>query len=257
MYRNLLDAMDCEYIALQSDGWEEHVKLYLEHVELGQKKGYSPVFFERNMTLSDHYFSRWNIPVSDDAYETLRKMIISKANAHNYDYWYERILNDYMLDVYDKNDEDDLASGMRILELEGDSYYNDLFEKADPDTWLLDDEYVREPLADIDRDSVLALIPTEKPYELLAWIPIGGFNWCPLPEYQMAFAKHLFECYGARLMEISDVSMDYYVPNALTNIQDVINVSRDLITFDDDWYEDMSVAPENIYGKRRWHLWWD
>lgn len=257
MDRNLLDLMGCDYIELQRASWEEHVKLYLKHVEQGQKKGYSPVFLEKDMKLSDYYFSRWNIPASDDAYETLKNMIISKANVYDYEYWYDRILNDYLLDGYDKSDEEDLAMGMRLLEPESDMFYNELASKADPDTWLLDREYVKEPFVDVDTDSVLALIPTEKPYELLAWIPIGGFNWCPLPEYQMAFAKHLFECYGARLMEITGVSMDYYVPNPLTKIEDVINVSRDLITFDDDWYEDTSVAPGYVYGKKRWHLWWD
>lgn len=257
MDRNLLDIMACDFIELQRASWEEHVKLYLEHVELGQKKGYSPVFLDKGMKLSDYYFSRWNITASDDAYETLRNMIICKANAHDYEYWYDHILNDYMLDVYNKSDEEDLAMGMRLLEPESDMFYSELAAKADPDTWLLDREYVREPLANVDTDSVLVLIPTERPYELLAWIPIGGFNWCPLPEYQVAFAKHLFERYSARLMEISSVSMDYYVPHALTNIEDVINVSKDLITFDDDWYEDMSVAPGYVYGKKRWHLWWD
>jgi hypothetical protein len=44
---------------------------------------------------------------------------------------------------------------------------------------------------------ILAKIPTTKPWELAAWIPMGGFNDCPTPSEQVAVFKRWYDVYGA------------------------------------------------------------
>ena len=49
----------------------------------------------------------------------------------------------------------------------------------------------------LDEKIILAKIPTDKPWEATAWVPMGGFNKCPLPEEQVAIFKYWYEQYGA------------------------------------------------------------
>ncbi|MCI8810535.1 MAG: DUF4253 domain-containing protein [Oscillibacter sp.] len=44
---------------------------------------------------------------------------------------------------------------------------------------------------------LLAEIPAKHPWEVFAWLPIGGWNECPAPEDMIAAAKYWFEEYGA------------------------------------------------------------
>ncbi|WP_082307002.1 DUF4253 domain-containing protein [Bacillus sp. FJAT-27245] len=49
----------------------------------------------------------------------------------------------------------------------------------------------------INKKIIIAKIPTAKPWEVAAWVPMGGFNECPMPEEQVALFKYWYEQYGA------------------------------------------------------------
>ena len=46
-------------------------------------------------------------------------------------------------------------------------------------------------------ECVLALIPTNVPWEVFAWLPFGGWNECPAPEEMLWLAKYWYERYNA------------------------------------------------------------
>ena len=101
------------------------------------------------------------------------------------------------------------------------------------------------------------LLPVENPWEVLAWIPMGGFNWCPDEIHQVALAKALYEMCGARIMYVSFTTLEYYVPAPLVKREDVEAVSKILIVADNDYYQDYEVAVDKIIGSHVWQLWWD
>ena len=109
----------------------------------------------------------------------------------------------------------------------------------------------------VGNDDVLALIPTSYSYETLAWIPIGGFNWCPPPEYQVAFAKHFCETYRADIMSIWNCQVELYLKNPLIRKQEVIKAAQELIVMDNDRYETMEICPRQVYGEQWLCMWWD
>ena len=45
----------------------------------------------------------------------------------------------------------------------------------------------------INKKIIIAKIPTDKPWEVAAWVPMGGFNDCPMPEEQVAVFKYWYE----------------------------------------------------------------
>jgi len=44
---------------------------------------------------------------------------------------------------------------------------------------------------------IIAKIPAKNPWELAVWMPMGGFNDCPMPEEQAAVFRYWYERYGA------------------------------------------------------------
>ena len=46
-------------------------------------------------------------------------------------------------------------------------------------------------------EEIIAKIPTENPWELAAWLPMGGYNACPMPAEQVAVFRYWHEKYRA------------------------------------------------------------
>ena len=59
---------------------------------------------------------------------------------------------------------------------------------------------------------LLAEIPTKNPWEVFAWLPMGGWNACPGPLEMMAVAKVWAERYGAWPAAVSHDTLDFALP---------------------------------------------
>ena len=131
------------------------------------------------------------------------------------------ILN--QLGIEDEKEEIDLAKvRMRRLELmqttENGKDWLDLqlrelqhdFEAESPDFYRIDvmGEYVTNGIGNTSFNGIindetgrtlpllLAEVPVKQPWQLLAWLPFGGWNACPEAEHLVSVAKHWFERYG-------------------------------------------------------------
>ncbi len=279
------------YIELKSTDENDMLDLYLKHVSLGRSNGYFPVFFERNNSLSTTYACSYGLmnslsylfykserryscpalpgtsanvceygtcsaasPVEyspDDVrkhYAQIRESILERANSHDYHYWKKKIF-----EIYFSNGDtstENIKESLDFLKLPPDSFYEGLSKDA------CCNEAPRRYITDWE-DFSLALVPVEHPYEVFAWFPIGGFNWNPMPEYHLAFSKHLHESYGALPMTIHREYVEYYVPKPLYDIKSIKKASQDMLIMDFDNYEDIEVAAKMIYGKHIWPMWYD
>ena len=70
-------------------------------------------------------------------------------------------------------------------------------------------------------------------------------------------AKGLYEQFGARIIRISSVLLDYYIPEPLTEKEDVERAAKILVAADSDVYQEIEVAVDLIRGSHVWSLWWD
>jgi len=52
-------------------------------------------------------------------------------------------------------------------------------------------------LIGLSQEVIIAKVPAENPWELAAWIPMGGYNACPAPEEQVAVFRYWYKNYGA------------------------------------------------------------
>ena len=255
--------MGCEYTSLAPflDDSKRLTSLYIEHHQKGKQLGYTPVLMRQDMELEDYYWNYFHVPMSAVNYPALVKTILQQALSKPYDAWRHDIYEKYLLDLQEGEDEEYERNLVEELtKIPSDEQYeaqvkskpvkNLMIQKSG--YWALSDDGCR-----LDEYDVLALIPASHSYETLAWLPIGGFNWCPTPEYQVAFAKYFFETYGADVMSVRPDQVEFYLNNSLLNQREVIEAARELTIMDNDKYQDMEINPGMVYGKQWLYMWWD
>jgi hypothetical protein len=93
---------------------------------------------------------------------------------------------------------------------------------------------------------ILAEIPTKNPWELAAWLPMGGFNECPAPEIQVAVMKLWHEKYGAKPALVTSWAWELTVPKPLSDTNEALHLARQHYAF----------CPDRVdnYGRGEYHL---
>lgn len=256
----LLDMMDCEYIPAVYSGDKEkdnkaNTDLYLRLVKEGKKKGFCPVLVDR-MIKHYVYEPKYGFADSKEDYPKITKRLKDLAEGNCFSVWMGRLIYNYYLEgnAY----EDDVENDLEMLTSPPDRGYADIF-KSDIEikefAFGKDEGYKLYNFT--YKDHVFVLVSVTEPWEVLAWIPMGGFNGCPDELHQIALAKGLYDQFGARIMYISASSLEYYLPEPLTNQEDFEKAAKILIAADNDVYEDYEVAAQRILGSHNWFMWWD
>jgi len=236
----LLDLMKCEYVDLGPylDDDEKLKRLYLHHCSDGKRFGYTPVFMDRNMEINHYDWERFGVPEMAENYHSLVKMILKKAESRSYKEWDKEIYEKFFLDLGEGDDESyEKELCAELSRMPTDEEYEVMVK--DQTTVDLRFAYytwpeVVEDACHIHKEDVLALIPTLASYEALAWLPLGGFNVCPTAEYQVAFARHMHECFGAVILKVDYDRIAMYLPEPITDKEKVIAAARDLTIMDND-----------------------
>lgn len=258
--KNLLDIMGCKYVPaiftgnVQKDN-VANTELYLKLLKEGDEKGVCPVLVEKDIK---HYIYAPKYGFSDkpEDYPKVTQRLIKMVEDNCFSVWMGRLIYNFYLDCTEY--EDDVQRDLEMLNPPTEKTYLEKFEtKTQANQFLIGEDNSYKSYDFTYEDQVFVLLPIEKPWEALAWIPMGGFNWCPDELHQVALAKELYEQFGARIMYISFTSLEYYVPDPLVRKEDIEKAAKILIAADNDVYEDFEVAVDRIAGKHIWHMWWD
>ena len=105
----------------------------------------------------------------------------------------------------------------------------------------------------------LVEVPVEHPWQVFAYIPMGGWDDCPKPEEQMAIAKYWQEQYDAKVIHISGNLVEYKLPHPVKS--DNLQLAEEQYSYCPDFieenYETLKTL-ENILSKASlWYFWWD
>ncbi|CZR97166.1 MULTISPECIES: DUF4253 domain-containing protein [Clostridioides] len=107
----------------------------------------------------------------------------------------------------------------------------------------------------------IAKVPTIKPYEVFAYIPIGGFNDCPSDEEHIAVAKYWYEKYGAFPIAIGSDTVQYSAKNPIEDNKKFDDLCIELVLYCEDiivqGYETLKVLKEVLQRSTIWLFWWD
>lgn len=110
---------------------------------------------------------------------------------------------------------------------------------------------------------ILAKIPTANPWEVFAWLPMGGWNECPAAEQMMAAAKHWYEGYGAVPAALSRDVLEFTVPSPVAEEEKARVLALEQYGFCIDRVEQceesctIGALTGSLMCSKVWYFWWD
>lgn len=239
-----IELTEIEYAGLNCVVVEEKnsnkiMKIYQQMQEEGAKEGYYPLIILRDEQTTG------GRSVLDEWLE---------MQAENYDSLDEYVQE--LLDKYPEIDAEDYFDRMSESYLEWENIIGDS-DIAD----LSEVEQQNELYISYTEDIYIAKVPTDKPYEVLAYIPMGGYNECPLTEEHIAIAKKWYEEYGAVPCAVSYDTVQYYLDTSVTGNEALEELKKEQFMYCQDIVTQGSGSLENlklsIKGSKFWFFWWD
>ncbi|MGG7176334.1 DUF4253 domain-containing protein [Clostridium paraputrificum] len=107
----------------------------------------------------------------------------------------------------------------------------------------------------------LAKIPTDKAYEVLAYVPMGGYNDCPDNIVHVAIAKHWFEKYGAYPICVGSDTIQFKLEDPIVDEKEleVIAMEQYLYCGDIVWQgvESVKNLQSSLGNSKVWYFWWE
>ena len=111
------------------------------------------------------------------------------------------------------------------------------------------------------QELVIAKIPTDKPWEVAAYIPMGGFNDCPSNEEILAIFKKWYEQYRAIPAVVSYDIWEMYVEEPVKTRGESVILAREQYAFCYDIVDQgcgsIGALAGELYQSNYWYFWWD
>lgn len=184
----------------------------------------------------------------------------------------EFLEDEYSLDVLTKDI--DASEGKKFLEHRFDEYRGDMEEDFEMTLEDFIGVYEDEPEC-IDSyssfldyqtnetvETILFEVPTKNPWELVAYVPFGGWNECPEVEQMLAVCKYWYQKYGAVPVTISHDVLEMSVPSPVAE-QDALELAKEHYAFTPDRVDQgtrtntLSEVAECLKVSKIWYFWWD
>lgn len=111
-------------------------------------------------------------------------------------------------------------------------------------------------------ETILLKVPTTKPWELVAYVPFGGWNECPEAGEMMAVCKYWFDKYKAVPVTISHDVMEMQIPVPVAGV-DSMQVAKEHFAFTPDRVFQctgtgcLAEVAACIAASEIWYFWWD
>lgn len=226
---------------------------YEQALEEGKEKGYTPLMIAPDDTIIDNMEILCEDSGIDSAdkngFRKLRDLLIEKANALNPSECLEKLIGELKENVEEDGQKWDKFVG-KYAKGEGccsfDSYWNHN--------------------SNVMSEIILAKIPTTKPWELAAWIPMGGFNDCPMPDVQVAVMKYWFEKYQAIPSIVTYDTWEFMVLNyketggfPIKDKDDAMKLAIEQAAFCTDQTNEVTIGQlaDGLTRSKVWYFWWD
>lgn len=180
--QQIIDRVNCNYKVFSKSCTIEQVnEIYLEEFERGKKEGFFPV-----LVPCDDVLAEW-LDISDEDKEDIinsvgdngEEILKKRYNLYGYD----ETLEEYMEDMEPIN----MLSAFSSYTSEG------------------------------IEETILFEIPVDKPWKVIGWIPMGGWNECPAPDEMITICRYWYEKYGAVPAVITHDVMEFLVEKPVTS----------------------------------------
>ena len=173
----IINFLNCDYELLSNEE-EKIISRFNELTAQGKEDGFYPLIIIPSDTLAETLalFNEDN-DIEEDTPEGItayRQTVIEASNEIDAPAFLSARLDEYL----------DYNEGYDIF---------GQFEQSEPQNDLTFYMLANGSCTEV----IIAKIPAKNPWEIAAWIPMGGFNECPTPNEQAAVFRYWYEKYGA------------------------------------------------------------
>lgn len=248
--QKIIQNIKCPYQIFPENATLEEVNnAYEKSLARGKKEGFVPL-----LVISDEYLTEF--------LDSLENASSKESILHN-ELDGEEVLNlqksEYLSDL-EKNPED--------AEEEFYGNPNDFFKNESSEEKLtcfisfakFDGETEETILIE---ETILFEIPVTNPWEVIAWVPFGGWNDCPAAPEMMAICKRWYQQYGAIPAVISHDTMEFIVEQPVQEKQTAWELAKEHYLFCTDRLDQctktgkLEELADHIYQSSVWYFWWD
>ncbi len=243
--QEIVDRLNCPYQVFAKGNTIEHVnKAYLRARVRGLEQGFIPVVVQADDTLAE-----WLGILEDESYSK-EKILNQKAGngAEVLKNRWKEYAEDYIEDFGEGTREDTLG------ELLGEMVDG---ERLSALTTFM--SFSGEGI----EESILFEIPVKNPWEVIAWLPMGGWNECPPAEEMMEVCRYWYEKYGAVPAALSHDTLEFYIEKPVENEEEVWELAKEHYAFCPDRVDQgtangtIGEVADSLRKSQIWYFWWD
>lgn len=209
---------------------------YYAALERGKREGFYPA-----LVLLDEYALEWLEEMDQEGYD--REAIRAGCQDNG-----KELLQERFREYTEELDQEELANFMG-QETEGEVLNHFIGYCSFTDMTL-------------EADTLLLEIPVENPWEIIAYLPLGGWNECPAPEDMISICKYWYEKYKAIPALFTHDVMEFYAPQGLNGV-DSMEAAKEHYAFCMDRIDQgtrtykVSELAAGLAGSHVWYFWWD
>ena len=237
--KRIAERFQCRYTVFKKGTAPEPVEqAYRRALEAGRTEGFYPAIF-----LLDEYAVEWLEEVVSQDYD--RDEIIANCGDNGKEILEERY-QEYMEDLeLDEEGQEDFIGN----ETEGEVLHHFI-------------GYCSFSDCNLEADVLLLELPVRHPWEIIGYLPMGGWNECPGPEEMISICKYWYEAYQAIPAVFTHDVMEFYAPAGL-NGADSLEAAKEHYAFCVDRVDQgtrtykLSELAAGLEGSDVWYFWWD
>lgn len=235
--KKIAENFQCKYTVFERGTDPELAeRAYREALDKGKTSGFWPA-----LICLDEYAVEWLLEVVKEEYD--RDEIIAGCGDNG-----KEILEKRFAEYTEEYEEEELQE-MMGKETEGEELHQFIGYMSFSDGTL-------------EADTLLLEIPVENPWEVIGYLPMGGWNECPSPEEMIAICKYWYEKYQAVPAVFTHDVMEFYAPEKL-NGMDSMEAAKEHYAFCVDRVEQgtrtykISELAVGLEESDVWYFWWD
>ena len=241
----ITDFLGCEYEIFENEENDTRlINKFNEWSNEGRQKGFYPVIiipsdiFAEGLELD---LEDMGIENSREEIQKYREEIIKEAESIDV----KKFLDERFSEYSEMHKDMDITG--EFLETEP---YHGFFSHIDGDI----------PYSEI----LMVKIPVKNPWEIAAWIPMGGFNDCPEPAAQTAVFRYWYEKYGAVPALVTYDIWEMRVENSPKTEEEAENLAKEQFAFCYDivmqtsaGWDTIRALASTLKNSSTWYFWWD
>ena len=240
--QNAADIIGCEYSKPKKGLSSEKItELYEKALEKSQGTGTFPVIAVSGERLKEALLAGYEDAGGKEKY--LRKML--DADTSGGEIFLKKRFEEEMSGCAD---DDEMREGI----------YGDFPEDLQPQKYFYS---LSEDDLDDDEELLILNVPAEKPWQIFAHIPFGGWNDCPYDEDIMSVCRLWYEKYGALPAVIHSDIIQMYLPEPVTDREEAVKIAEQQFAFCGDCvYQgvgSINALAASVIGSNVWFFWWD